>query len=189
MFIRKAQGAALSALLVSAAVPALAQDDSQVGLFQVVPGTAVVFSPDTGLYYQVPVNFAYEICPDIDQAYLVTDFAGTTEVVCEVDAATVEERDFTGFAWARDNDNDGEADERGEAAMDDDGDDPADGGADAGADADAGAETDVDAGVETGDDGADVDAGVDADASVDSDTDAGAETNEATGSESGSAGN
>ncbi|NAZ36596.1 hypothetical protein [Rubellimicrobium sp. CFH 75288] len=107
-------------------------------LFELQPGTVVVFVPETGLLYQVPVTIATEVCPDIDDAYLVSDFQGTTEVVCEVPAAVAEERDFDSFPNAPRGDgasDDGSDDMTGDDAMDDD----ADGaGAEAGTGADAG---------------------------------------------------
>lgn len=177
-------GVAVAALMMSSAMPVLAQDEATQPLYELRPGTVLVLVPETGVTYQLPVTLAVEVCPDIDEAYLVSDFQGTTEVVCEVPEAVATEYDFE--SRANDDDDDAavaptettppELEPAGiDAETGDDGQDAVDDGV-------TGTDGEVDAGTGTGTDigtdaGTDVDAGDDAgvDAGVDAGTDAGAD--------------
>ena len=188
-------GVAVAALMISSAEPVLAQDEATQPLYELRPGTVLVLVPETGVTYQLPVTLAVEVCPDIDEAYLVSDFQGTTEVVCEVPETVAVEYDFESRGNDDDDDAavaptepteptppelepagiDAETDDDGQGAVDDgvtgtDGAVDADTGTDtdAGTDVDAGDDTGVEAGVEP-----EVDAGTDAGTDDDTGTDAG----------------
>jgi len=192
MMTRLKCGAAVAALMTSQALPVLAQDEAAQPLYELQPGTVVILVPETGLTYQLPVTVAVEVCPDIDEAYLVSDFEGTTGGGSEIRETVSAEYDFESLGGDGDNNAEPVAEAADPASTDgaveeDDGAvSPDDGTVDAGTDADAGGDTDDDVGVDTGSDagtdgGSEDDAGADAGGDVDAGTDGAAAGTDAGG--------
>ena len=133
----------LAALMTSSALPSLAQEaGGDGGRFEPVPGTVVVVVPETEVTYQIPVSLAAEVCPEIDDAYLATDFEGTTEVVCEVPESVAVENDFAALPNGVEGDDDGTTVDEATGAG-------ADAAGGTGVDAETGAGTDAAPGIES----------------------------------------